>query len=85
MLRLIRPVLYLSLFIALTGLAAFAQIGTSRITGTVTDPTGAVVGGATVTAKNEAIGLAQTQTTTRSRPGCRPRSRAWPGAAAPPG
>src|SRR5947209_6876182 len=64
MLRLIRPALYLSLFIAFTGLAAFAQIGTSRITGTVTDPTGAVVGGATVTAKNEAIGLAQTQTTT---------------------
>ena len=64
MLRLIRPALYLSLFIALTGLAASAQVGTSRITGTVTDPTGAVVGGATVTAKNEAIGLAQTQTTT---------------------
>jgi Carboxypeptidase regulatory-like domain/TonB-dependent Receptor Plug Domain len=41
-----------------------AQTGTSRITGTVTDTTGAVVQGATVTALNEATGIAQTQTTT---------------------
>jgi hypothetical protein len=36
----------------------FAQTGTSRITGTVTDPQGAVLPGAKVTAKNEATGVA---------------------------
>lgn len=36
---------------------AFAQTGTSRITGTVTDPTGAVLPSARVTAKNEATGV----------------------------
>src|ERR1051325_5517935 len=45
-------------------LAAFAQTGTSNITGTVRDTNGAVVPGATVTAKNEATGVASTQTTT---------------------
>jgi hypothetical protein len=43
---------------------ASAQTSTSRITGTLTDTTGAVVPGATVTALNEAIGIKQTQTTT---------------------
>ncbi|MCA1628999.1 MAG: carboxypeptidase-like regulatory domain-containing protein [Acidobacteria bacterium] len=43
-----------------------AQTSTSRITGTVTDSTGAVVAGATVTAKNEATGVTQTQVTTDS-------------------
>ena len=43
---------------------ATAQTSTSRITGTVTDTTGAVVPGATVTALNEATGISQTQTTT---------------------
>src|ERR1044071_9712897 len=47
-----------------SGLAAFAQTGTSNITGTVRDTNGAVVPGATVTAKNEATGVASTQTTT---------------------
>jgi hypothetical protein len=45
---------------------AFAQTGTSNITGSVTDSTGAVVPGATVTAKNEATGVTSTQTTTDS-------------------
>ena len=44
--------------------AAIAQTGTSRITGIVTDVNGAIVSGATVTAKNEATGAAQTQNTT---------------------
>jgi hypothetical protein len=43
---------------------AFAQTSTSRITGTVTDATGAVVSGAKVTATNEATGVSYTQTTT---------------------
>jgi hypothetical protein len=41
-----------------------AQTSTSRITGTVLDATGAVVPGATVTARHEATGISQTQTTT---------------------
>jgi len=43
--------------------AAWAQVGTSRITGTVTDSTGAVVGGAKVEAKNEATGISYETTT----------------------
>ncbi len=43
---------------------ATAQTSTSRIAGTVSDTTGAVVAGASVTALNEATGLSQTQTTT---------------------
>jgi hypothetical protein len=42
-------------FVALTGVIAFGQV-TSSISGTVTDPTGAVVPGATVTVKNAASG-----------------------------
>jgi hypothetical protein len=43
--------------------SAFAQLaGKGAITGTVTDPTGAVVPGATITATNTATGLATTQT-----------------------
>ena len=45
---------------------AFAQTGTSRIVGTVSDSTGAVVAGATVTAVNEATGFTQTQQTTEA-------------------
>jgi len=41
-----------------------AQTGTSRITGTVTDTSGAVVAGASVTARNEATGVTYKQTTT---------------------
>jgi hypothetical protein len=45
---------------------AFAQTSTSRISGTVTDPSGAVIPGATVTAINEATGVTNTQVTTES-------------------
>src|SRR5256886_7158266 len=47
-------------------LAVIAQTGTSNITGTVRDTNGAVVAGASVTAKNEATGVSSTQTTTES-------------------
>lgn len=43
-----------------------AQTSTSRISGTVTDTTGAVVPGVNVTAKDEATGVEYTQTTTGS-------------------
>ena len=46
--------------------AAAAQTSASRITGTVADTTGAVVPGATVTARNEATGVTQTQSTTNA-------------------
>lgn len=46
--------------------AVIAQTGTSNISGTVKDTAGAVVPGATVTAKNEATGVSHTQTTTES-------------------
>src|SRR5205085_1997987 len=62
--KLVRLTLSLFVFLALMASFALAQTSTSRITGTVTDPSGAVVGGATVTVKNEATGLTQTQTTT---------------------
>src|SRR5213593_312423 len=47
-------------------LAVIAQTGTSNITGTVRDTNGAVVPGASVTAKNDATGVTSTQTTTDS-------------------
>src|SRR5713101_5446163 len=55
--------LILSMFCAVT---TKGQTGTSNITGTVRDTNGAVVPGATVTAKNEATGVTSTQTTTDS-------------------
>src|SRR5207248_9937395 len=54
------------ILIALGLTAAIAQTGTSNITGSVRDTNGSVVPGATVTAKNEATGVASTQTTTES-------------------
>src|SRR5215468_10799556 len=56
-------VLCLSLALAV---CAWAQTSTSRISGTVTDATGAVVAGAKVMAKNDATGVTQTQTTTEA-------------------
>src|SRR2546426_3358673 len=54
------------ILIALGITAAIAQTGSSNITGSVRDVNGAVVPGATVTAKNEATGVTSTQTTTDS-------------------
>lgn len=60
--RLIHSLLGLLLFCV----AATAQTGTSNISGTIKDTNGAVVPGATVTAKNDATGVTSTQTTTDS-------------------
>jgi hypothetical protein len=50
--------------IMLVAVAVLAQTSTSRITGTVTDQTGAVIEGASVVAKNEATGVEYKTTTT---------------------
>ena len=64
MIRSLICTLYAMLLCALLTSVVCAQTSTSRITGIVTDTTGAVVPGATVTARNEATGGSQTQTTT---------------------
>lgn len=51
------------LCLALAPAAAFAQTITATITGTVTDPNGAIVSGATVTATSAETGLTKTATT----------------------
>src|SRR5262245_7470558 len=50
-------------FIAICGLPAFGQLTTSSLTGTVTDPTGAVVPGAAVLVKNNITGQEMTAKT----------------------
>ena len=54
------------LLLVLWATPALAQTGTSNVTGTVRDTSAAVVPGATVTAKNEATGVTNTQTTNDS-------------------
>src|SRR6266516_4637639 len=66
MLNRIRLVIGLLVFATALVPATFAQTGTSNITGTVRDTTGAVVPGATVTATNEATGVTSTEVTTDS-------------------
>src|SRR5438874_2975282 len=55
-----------ALLLLICAVAALSQTGTSNITGIVRDVNGAVVPGASVTAKNEATGVSSTQTTTDS-------------------
>src|SRR5713101_6950208 len=52
-----------SLLLLLAAAPAYAQRITASIRGTVTDPTSAVVAGATVTVRNEATGLTRTTKT----------------------
>jgi len=63
MLKFVRSICALSIFGLLSVSTVFAQSATSRITGTVTDSSGAVVANANVTIKNEATAVTQTQTT----------------------
>src|SRR5258707_15127138 len=63
--HLISTLMALIIFVVCT-VTAIAQTGTSNITGSVRDTAGAVVPGATVTAKNEATGVVSTQTTNDS-------------------
>src|SRR5213083_983481 len=60
-----RFVIRLTIFLLITAVA-LAQTATSRITGTVSDASGALVPGAMVTARNEATGVSYTQTTTEA-------------------
>ena len=64
--NLISLICTLLVLVAASASIATAQTGTSNITGTVRDTTGAVVPGATVTATNEATGVKSNQTTTDS-------------------
>src|SRR6476619_4725483 len=54
------------IFIASLSLAALAQGTTSRVTGAVTDSTGAAIEGATVTIRNEGTGGTLTMQTSES-------------------
>ena len=57
------PVLLMCLCLLLGGHLVYAQVTTGTISGVVQDPTGAVIPGVTVTAKNLGTGTARTITT----------------------
>ncbi len=59
-------ILYSSLAIALVAMISHAQVTTGSFLGFVTDPGGAAISGAKVTATNEATGLTRTVTTNSS-------------------
>lgn len=56
-------VLAVSALVLVSSLSVFAQATTGNLRGTVTDPNGEVVAGATVTAKNQGTGVASSTTT----------------------
>src|SRR2546423_14815917 len=64
--KLVRLTCSFLILTAFGGMPVIAQTGSSNITGSVRDVNGAVVPGATVTAKNEATGVTSTQSTTDS-------------------
>src|SRR5436190_23716622 len=64
MIRLVPKITFLLISIFLLAAIAAAQGGTSRLSGSVTDSTGATIAGAKVSATNEATGVAVTQVTT---------------------
>jgi len=60
----VQEFLFTWILIMIAGTAAFAQAGRGGINGLVTDPSGAVVSGAKVAAKNRATGLSTSTVTT---------------------
>ncbi len=64
MLKLVPRIAFLLINISLLATAIAAQGGTSRLTGIVSDANGATIGGAKVSATNEATGVTVTQITT---------------------
>jgi len=61
--RAIQTVLVASLLILLIGLPAFSQLNAGRIWGTITDQSGSIISGATVTIVDTARGVSRTLTT----------------------
>ena len=61
--RFLKTFVIISL-VVLSATLAFAQGGTTRLSGVVTDKNGGLVGGAKVSATNEATGVTVTQVTT---------------------
>ena len=57
-------ILLIWIFLLCAGSAAFAQAGRGGISGLVTDPSGAIIPGAKVTAKNHATGIASSTVST---------------------
>lgn len=64
--RFLRIFLCISMLSMTAGTAAWAQAGRGGINGTITDPSGAIVPGARVTALNHATGISQSTVTTRA-------------------
>src|SRR5438874_13333197 len=64
MIKLVSKITFLLICLSLLVAIGAAQGGTSRLSGTVTDSTGATLGGARVRATNEATGVTVTQVTT---------------------
>jgi len=64
--RFLRISLCSSMLLATAGTAAWAQAGRGGINGTITDPSGAIVPGARITALNHATGVSQSTVTTRA-------------------
>ncbi len=61
---LLKKICLIGALLAVAAAVGLSQTGASRISGTVSDSSGAVVPGVTVTAKNEATGVTHTQITT---------------------
>src|SRR5258708_3004047 len=59
----LRSALLIGAGVLLTAALSFSQTSTTALSGTIYDSSGAVVAGATVTATNDATGVALTQTT----------------------
>src|SRR6266478_6134311 len=64
MMKLVAKLTFLLISISLFVSTAAAQGGTSRLSGAITDSTGASIAGAKVSATNEATGVTETQVTT---------------------